>query len=206
MVIFIDESGTHTQTGHATTAVVYITISNLDKVEQKILKAEKEIKIQTFHWGEERWQVRNKFLAKVLELDFVVKIAIFENPVHPERMIEVVFQHLITEENIKNIFIDGKKPRWYENKLKKVLRDKGIAVKKLRAVRSRSRPGIQLADALAGLIRRYFDNPEEEYPKKWFKKLDKEKKIAGQFLFNAEAVEKLLAKTHKKPHRKDGVS
>lgn len=45
------------------------SITILEKIEKKILQIEKEIKIQTFHWGEERWQVRNKFLAKVLELD-----------------------------------------------------------------------------------------------------------------------------------------
>lgn len=38
MVIFIDESGTHKQSGHATNAVVCIKIENLEKVEEKILK------------------------------------------------------------------------------------------------------------------------------------------------------------------------
>jgi len=30
MVIFIDESGIHTKTGHATTVIVYIKIKNLE--------------------------------------------------------------------------------------------------------------------------------------------------------------------------------
>jgi len=55
MVVFIDESGTHKQSGHSTQTVVYIQIPDLENVEQKILIAEKELKIESFHWGEERW-------------------------------------------------------------------------------------------------------------------------------------------------------
>lgn len=194
MVIFIDESGTHKQADHASTAIVYIEIPKLEKIEQKILEIEKGLKIESFHWGEERWQVRNKFLSKIIKLDFAFKIAIFENPMHPEKMTELVFKHLITESDIKNIFIDGEKPKWYEHRLKKVLRDRGISVKKLRTIRSKSSPGIQLADCLAGLVRRYYDNPEEADPKRWFKKLKKEKKLIAQFLFDSEASKPFLPK------------
>jgi len=82
------------------------------------------------------------------------------------------------------IFIDGEKPKWYEHKLKKVLRDKGIAVRKLRTVRSKSEVGIQLADCPASLIRYYYDNPEEKDAKKWFLKLKKEKKLSFELLVN----------------------
>lgn len=194
MVIFIDESGTHKKTDHSSTAIVYIEVPKLENVEQKILEIEKELRIETFHWGEERWQVRNKFLSKIINLDFTVKVAIFENPIHPEKMTELVFKHLITESDIKNIYIDGEKPKWYEHRLKKVLRDKGISVKKLKTVRSKSSPGIHLADCLAGLIRRYYDNPSEPNPLRWFKKLKKEKKIIAQLLFDTDASEPFLPK------------
>jgi len=192
MVIFIDESGTHKQSDHSTQAVVYIQISDLENVEQKILIAEKELKIESFHWGEERWKIRNKFLSKIIDLKFTVKVAIFENPTHPGKMLELIFNHLITEKDIKNVFIDGEKPRWYENRLKKVLRDKGISVKKLRTVRSKSSPGIQLADCLAGLVRRYYDNPEEPDPRRWFKKLKREKKLLLEIRFNTQATDPFL--------------
>lgn len=195
MVIFIDESGTHKQTGHATTALVYIKIQNLERIERKILNIENDLRIKSFHWGEERWQVRNKFLSKIFDLDFTVKVVIFKNPVHPESMIEVIFKHLIIEKDIRNIFIDGKKPKWYEQRLKKVLRDKGISIKKLKTVRSESSPGIQLADCLAGLTRRYFDNPDEVDAKKWFRKLKKDKKLTAQFLFETETLEMFLEKS-----------
>ena len=184
MVIFIDESGIHKQTGHSTASVVYVEVENLEKFESKLMKIEKDLKISFFHWAEERWLMKNKFLSRIFELDFTVKVAIFENPVKPDSMLEVVFQHLITEKSITSIYIDGEKPKWYERKLKKVLRDKGIAIKKLKTVRSRSEVGIQLADALASLIRYYHDNPEEKDAKKWFNKLKKEKKLSFELLVN----------------------
>lgn len=131
------------------------------------------MKISYFHWAEERWLMKNKFLSQIFDLDFTVKVALFENPVKPDAILEVVFQHLIVEKDITAIFIDVEKPKWYERKLKKVLRDKGIAIKRMKTVRSKSEVGIQLADALASLVRYYHDNPEEKDAKKWFKKLKK---------------------------------
>lgn len=192
MVIFIDESGTHKKTGHAATVLVYIEVDNFEKFEQELKKIEQDLRISSFHWAEERWLMKNKFMSAIFNLDFTVKVAIFENPVYPARMIEYVFQHLITEENITNIHIDGEKPKWYEQRLKKVLRDRGISVKKLRTVRRQSEVGIQLADALAGLIRYYYDNPEKEDAKKWFNKLRKNGKLVAEFTFDTEAAKKLL--------------
>lgn len=204
--IFIDESGIHKQTGYSTTVVVYVEVKNLQKLERKLIEIEKNLRISSFHWAEERWFMRNKFLSRICDLDFTLKVAVFENPVKPEEMIELVFKHLIIEEDIKNIFIDGKRPKWYEHRLKKVLRDKGISVKKLRTVRRESQVGIQLADALAGLIRYYYDDPEAKDAKKWFNKLKTEKKLVAQFLFETKAAERFLFTAIKKPHRKGGVS
>ena len=183
MIVFIDESGIHKQVGHATTAVVYVEVENMQKFEKAILKIEKELKIDSFHWAEERWVVRSKFLEMISDLDFKVKVAVFKNPVHKAKLIEVIFQHLIIETDIRSIFIDGKKPKWYELRLKKVLRDKGISVKKLRTVRDEASLGIQVADCVAGLVRRYYDNPDEQLPAKWFNKLRSNKKLFVQLLF-----------------------
>src|SRR2546426_650240 len=135
MVVFIDESGIHKHTGHSTTAVVYVEVENFEEFEGDLVTIEKELRISSFHWADERWFMRNKFFSRIMTLDFIVKIAVFENPVKPENMIQLVFQYLITEPEIRNIIIDGKKPKWYEQRLKKVLRDKGISVKKLKTVR-----------------------------------------------------------------------
>ncbi|MBI2020648.1 DUF3800 domain-containing protein [Candidatus Daviesbacteria bacterium] len=187
MVIFIDESGTHKQSGHSTSAVVYVEVKNLERFEKELKEIEEDLRISFFHWAEERWFMKNKFLSRIFDLDFTVKVALFENPVNPNIILEIVFQHLIVEKEINSIFIDGEKPKWYERNLKKVLRDKGIAIKKLRTVRSRSEVGIQLADCLASLVRYYHDNPEEKDAKKWFNKLKREKKLVFELTVNPGA-------------------
>lgn len=188
MVIFIDESGIHKQTGHSTTAVVYVKVNNLEKVERQISKIVKSLGIDTFHWAEHGWKVREKFFKQVINVDFTFKVAVFKNPVRYNKMLSIVFQHLVTEESIVRVFIDGKKPKWYERKLKKILRDKGVSVKKLRTVRNEaSQPGIQLADALAGLVRYHIDNPQKKDAKRLFRELKKNKKLWAQFIFEAEA-------------------
>lgn len=183
MVIFIDESGTHKQDGHSTTAVVYIEVDYAEEFNKKIKEIEEELRLNSFHWSEERWDVREKFLTKIAKLDFNAKVAVFKNPVKPAKMLEVVFKHLITENNVRNIYLDGKKPKWYELSLKKALRDKGISVRKLKTVNDQSQPGVQVADCLAGLVRRHYDDQNEENPKKWFNKLKKDKKLTMQLLF-----------------------
>lgn len=183
MVIFIDESGTHKQSGHASNAVVYIKIENLEKVEEQIKTILIELDLEVFHWADHGWKVRNRFLKQIIKLDFTFKVGIFKNPVKVSEITEIVLEKLITEKNIKNIFIDGKQPKWYEKRLKKVLRDKGISIKKLRTVRSISSPGIQLADTIVGLIRYHFDNPDAEDARRWVKRLDKEGKFLSQEVF-----------------------
>lgn len=87
MVIFIDESGIHKQTGHSTASVVYVEVNNLKKFEDKLKKIEADLKISYFHWAEERWFMKNKFLSRIFELDFTVKVAVFENPVKPDAIV-----------------------------------------------------------------------------------------------------------------------
>ena len=182
MVVFIDESGTHKQDGHASVAVVYVEVKNKEKFESDLIKIEKDLRIAYFHWADERWFMREKFINKISMLDFIVKVAIFKNPSNPGSMIEAVFRQLITEPTLRKVVIDGKKPKWYEQKLRKVLRDRGIQVWKLKTVRSTGDVGIQLADAIAGLVRYCFDNPKEELAQNLLNKLQKKQKVAGIYL------------------------
>jgi hypothetical protein len=86
---------------------------------------------------------------------------------------ERVLTHMIIEKNIEKIFIDGKKTRRYENKIKKILRDKGITVRKLKTANDESEPGIRLSDMVAGLFRWYFDSKKRNKIEEYFKKLSK---------------------------------
>jgi len=42
--------------------------------------------------------------------------------------------------------------------------------------------GLQLADALAGLVRYHFDDPKGEDAKRWFNKFKRDKKLSAQFI------------------------
>lgn len=83
-------------------------------------------------------------------------------------MLELVLEEMITEKNIHTLFIDGKKPKWYSRKIKKILRDKAIPLKKVRTVRSGACPGIRLADLVAGLTRWHFDNKNNIKTREFF--------------------------------------
>lgn len=177
MVIFIDESGTHKQTDHSAVILVYVEISNLEEFEKTIERIEEKLKIKYFHWTDESWEKREKFINNLLKLDFTFKVAILKNPVKLSKSIEDILKHLVIEEDIKKIVIDGRKPKWYSLKLKKVLRDKEISVKKIITVRKEeSSPGIRVADCLVGLIRYYYDHPESS-TKSWYNKFKKAEKI-----------------------------
>lgn len=173
MYIFIDESGVHKQIDHSTFALAYIEIENYEFIEEQVKKVEKELKIHCFHWSETVKDVKEKFLDAVLKLEFKVKIAVINNPINPAKELERILSHMIIEKNIKHIYIDGKKPKWYERNIKKILRVKGISVKKLKTVKDSQFAGIRLADMAAGLSRSYFDNKNLARNAKFYKKLQK---------------------------------
>lgn len=173
MIIYIDESGIHKKVDHSTFALAYISFANSRLIENKIIEIEKSLKIKQFHWSKTVWKVKEKFLSEALKLDFEVKIAIIKNPIDPSTELEKVLVHTLVEKKIKNIFIDGKKPKWFENRIKKVLRDKGITIRKLKTVKASQYPGIRLADMVAGLVRSYHDKKNLDKISKYFRRLNK---------------------------------
>lgn len=183
MVIFIDESGIHKQQNHSTIALIYVKIENVALVERSVEKIEGELGIQHFHWsdfGSRRgWDIRKRFFAKICNLNFTCKIALIANPIHISQSLEYSLRHLIVEHRIAKIVIDGKKSQWYAHRFKKVLRDKGVSVKKIQTARDESRAGLRLADAVAGLARSYHDNPSP-MAKALYRLI--ENKITAQFM------------------------
>ena len=169
MIIFIDESGIHKTVDHSVFAMAYIELENATGVENSILEIEKRHHITHFKWANLPWKLREAFIADIAKLPFEAKIAIFRNPINPNQALEWSMQHLLVEKNFKAIYVDGKKPRWVELRLKKVLRDKGISVKKLKTLRDESSPAIRLADALAGISRAYYDDPQGKARPIWQK-------------------------------------
>ena len=155
--------------------MAYIEAENYFLLENKIKEIKGKLKIDYFYWAETVWRIKEKFMDEVLKLDFKAKIAVIKNPANPCRELERILTHMVIERNIKNIYIDGKKPKWYERKIKKILRDKGISVRKLKTVKASQYAGIRLADIIAGLARSYFDKKNldkiSEYYQRLYKKI-----------------------------------
>lgn len=180
MYIFIDESGIHKKIDHSSFALVYIEVENFDMIEKRICEIEKELKIEKFHWSEIAWKFKEKFIQKALKLDFKVKIAIIKNPVNPARELERILSHMAIEKRISCIYIDGKKPKWYALKIKKVLRDKGVSSGKVRMVKDDQIACVRLADMVAGLSRSHFDKKSEKRLQGYYKMLEKKLVILMQ--------------------------
>lgn len=167
MLVFIDESGIHKQTDHSVFALAYVAILKKSVVEARILELEQRLHVSRFAWAHVPWKLRIAFINGIVDLPFTAKIAIFRNPIKSDEALEWAAQHLLVEKNVRTLYIDGKKPRWIEHRLKKVLRDKGVSVRKLKTVRDQSLPGIRLADAIAGVARAYSDDHQGRAAKLW---------------------------------------
>lgn len=162
MYIFIDESGVHRQEGKSSIALVYLSTEHLSTLQQAVTETEKMLHIDCFHWSHSAWPVRKKFVEAISRQDFSIKIALIKNPFYSTKAYEYALQHLVIEKNISCIIIDGKKSRTYERNIKKVLRDKGISVKKLKTANDEGYPALRVADAIAGIVRYRVDNPQDK--------------------------------------------
>lgn len=161
--VYIDESGIHKTTQHSSFVLVYVDVQDDELVNSGIEKIERKLKISHFHWADfgsrKGWKIRRDFIMQSTKLPYCFKYAIIKNPVRPEKELYNSMLILLVEKDINKVFIDGKQPKWYERQIKKSLRDRGISVKNLKTAKDQSMPAIRLADALAGLIRIYYDNP-----------------------------------------------
>lgn len=171
--VFIDESGIHKKIDHSSFVLVYIKVANLEKIEQAILKIENDLRINHFHWANTARKIKDQFISRALDLNFEIKIAIVRNPVRPDKELERILSHTIVENDINLVVIDGKKPKWYERKIKLILRNKRISVRKLKTVKDEQSPCTRLADMCAGLVRSHYDKKGAGEFTKYYRKLAK---------------------------------
>lgn len=170
MYIFIDESNIHSLIGNSTFVLVYIEVINYKETSEKILAIEKELAINSFHWSKSSLAVKEKFLERVLKIDFKFKLAVIKNPISPLNELERILPHMAIESNIQKIIIDGSNPKRYEKRIKKILRDNGLSLKKLKTANDTSEAGLRLADAIAGLCCWYFDGKKPELANQYYRK------------------------------------
>jgi hypothetical protein len=173
MLLFVDDSGIHKATGYSAFAVVAIARSDYETFEKNFLKIEKELRIDVFHWAETSWPVKEKFLTQLAKLDFQTTCGVIQNPIHPEKELERMLPRILPQRKFYAMYIDGKKSKSYERRMKKSLRDQGIATKKLVTVNDKQFAGVRVADAVAGLIRTAWDRPNDKRIQAWYKRFRK---------------------------------
>jgi hypothetical protein len=162
MVFLLDESNIHSQEGISSVALIHVdSLEGLHAFDAHVLAAENRLRIRPFHWWKSNWRTRGNFLREVIAFDFGIRVALFHNPINIESVLEQALPYLITEREVHRLIVDGSKPKEYASRLKKVLRDKGITVKKLRTEADHARPALRAADCVAGVVRYHAENPTD---------------------------------------------
>ena len=143
MIISIDESGIHRQNGFSIIALICVNdAQTLTELNSQIENLEKSIGTTSFHWANKGRPFRRDFVVGLNDLHFTIRLAQISNPVKFDIVLGEVLPYLIPERKLEHLFIDGKKHKHYVRTLKKVLRDKGITVKKLKTVNDEAYPSI----------------------------------------------------------------
>jgi len=104
------------------------------------------------------WKIKFEFLKLISESDLNFKIKILINPIDQEKELTECFLDFMKDNKNDYTFIDGKKSKRYENKIKKYLKDSNLSIKNIKTIKSNNSSGIKMADYIAGFFRYYFDN------------------------------------------------
>ena len=171
--IFIDESGVGKKTGRFVVVLVYVHVDNVDPLNRTVLEVEKEMGIEYFHWSHSEWKVRIRFIEAIRRERFITKIAFLSNTLLNNSAFENILGVLIEEKDIAAIIIDGKKSRGYEKRVKKVLGDKMVPIRKLKTGNDHGYPVLRVADAIAGLVRYRDEHPDHNHTNMLFKLIKK---------------------------------
>ncbi len=161
--VCIDESGITSKNGHSTFALVYIEYSCEEEFDSSVIAVEEKYRIDKIHWSEMSWKVREKVASDISKLDFKSRVSIFKNPINVDESLLLSIKYLIlSEDKIKNIYIDGDKPEKFVGKIKNILRSKNLPVKNVKGLDDKKFSGLRVADFVAGCVRYYYDNPESD--------------------------------------------
>jgi hypothetical protein len=170
--VCIDESGITSKNGHSTFALVYIEYVNEEDFNKKVLEIEKAHKIDKIHWSEMSWKIRKSIAVEIAKLNFKSRVSVFKNPINIDESLFLSIKYLIlSEDKIKNIYIDGDKPEKFIGKIKNILRSKNLSVKNIKTIHDEKVAGLRIADFVAGAVRFYFDNQNNENALELFRKL-----------------------------------
>lgn len=177
---YVDETGQDTE-GKWFLVVVTILSRDKDKIEDLLVKIERESGKFKTKWHRAKYRQRKKYFEKILEtdiLDLALYYSIYEDSILFADLIARTTAKAIKDYSRKsykaNIVIDGLGKN-LERQFAASVRKLGITTEKVKGARDESSPFIRLADAVAGLLR---DNYEKkEWAITMVKKLNKRKSV-----------------------------
>lgn len=160
---YVDETGQDTM-GKIFIVSVVIVEKDREKIEEELIKIEKDSKKGKTKWQKTKFYQRESYINQVCKLNELKKSIYYSKYDHT-----IIFYELITYTVTKvifdkasdnyqaNIIIDGL-PRSLENKLSVSFRKMRVKTNKVKGARDESSALIRLADALSGLIRDSYEN------------------------------------------------
>lgn len=186
--VYIDESGVSRKVGYSVYCLVLLPKIAKIVLDEKISAFEQKHKISPFHWREQSWNIKLKFLHFTKKIDsWNCLIAVVDNKKHPFVTPEQIIAKALLGNLVGTMYIDGKKTRKYIHAVKQSLKESGLQISKLKMVRSSSCGGLRIADSVAGLFRRSLEGklePESEEILDWFTKNKISAQVISGYLSN----------------------
>jgi hypothetical protein len=129
-----------------------------DHIGDQIIQIEKDLGISHVHWSEMPWKIRLTFAEKIKNINFSCEVSVYKNPINQERTLEnFLFNVLSGKDCISKVVIDGKKGGSYEEKIKRLLKKRGLRFVKIIFMDDRKEPCIRLADFIVGSFKSFLD-------------------------------------------------
>lgn len=180
--VYLDESGINRKSGASVYCLTIIDSKISQELNEQILQIEKNLKIKPFHWREQDWKIKSKFLKKIIKIDgWNCIIIVINNKNFSQVLLTDFMAKALQGFEIRCFYFDGKKSKAYRNSVKRSFKNLGIKISSLKFVGNKSHAGIRLADAVAGLSRLHYDAKSKMEADSFFK-LFLRNKISAQIL------------------------
>src|SRR3990167_5466066 len=177
---YVDESGQDTKGDWFLVAVIMLGV-NIDKIKLKLEKIERQSGKFTTKWHRSKHLQRTRYFDAIInlkELKYSLYYSIYKNTILFADLIALTTVKAINSQNLQNclvqIVIDGLRKN-QEKQFSASIRKLGIKTAKVKGARDESDPIIRLADALAGLLRDYYE--KKTWTNKYVKQLIKNKYV-----------------------------
>lgn len=163
MNVYIDESGIQFKDGHSVFAIVFVEQQHEQMLAQGVDKLTQQVRATSLHWSKMGKRVKAKVVPALSGLPFKYAIVIVPNPLkNTESALGASMSEILSRMNINALIIDGTWSKRQVSQFKRVLKNGGTKVEKLRGGNDKAYPGLILADIIAGLHRHNLDKPSQE--------------------------------------------